>query len=180
MEAVGSYEPTVTTLKAGFLRMAMDRPDITTEISSGDWDVVILQGHEISMSHSTRYSQKEPVALARLAVEAGSRALFFAEWKRDGTDETAYIEDLYNELAAKSGAEVIPVGRSPDRFLTDNPEAGLWSKDGNHASQEGAFLAAATIAYYLLGPEADTSTSPDQSQILTPAQEAIRIYLEDG
>lgn len=180
LEAVGSYEPMVTTLSASFLRRAMERPDITEEISSGNWDVVILQGHEISMSHSTRYSQEEPVGLARLAIEAGSRALFFSEWKRKGIDETAYIEDLYQELAAKSGAEVIPIGRSWDRFLAEKPEAELWLKDGNHASEQGAYLAAAAITYYLAGPDAEIEATTENAGLLAPAQEAIRAYLEHG
>jgi len=179
LASLSDHDPTVETLKAGFLRMAMDRPDITEEVSSGDWDIVILQGHEISMSQSTRYSQKEPVALARLALDAGSRALFFSEWKREGVEETKYIESLYREMAAKAGAEVVPIGRSWDHFLSDHPDHELWNKDGNHSSPDGAYLAAAAIVYYLVGPDADLTAAPDQAPFLGPARSAIAEYLDE-
>ncbi|NND04476.1 MAG: hypothetical protein HKN91_17005 [Acidimicrobiia bacterium] len=177
LESNGSIEVTHETLKTGFLRMALNQSDITEAIASGTWDIVVLQGQELSMSHSTLYSQDEPVALARLVIDSGSRALFFSEWKQEGVEETAYIEDIYQQMAAKAGAEVIPIGRAWDRYLAGKPDHPLWSNDGNHSSPQGAFLAAAAIAYYLAGPNANLRTTPDLKPFLEPARLAVADYL---
>lgn len=177
LESIEGIQVSVGTLKAGFLRMALGQRDVTDAISSGAWDIVILQGQEISMSHSTSYSQDEAVALANSAREAGSRALFFSEWSREGLDETDYIENIYRQMATSAGVELIPIGRSWDRLLADQPAYQLWSDDGNHSSPHGAFLAAATIAYYLVGPDAQLTTSPDLQALLEPARLTIENYI---
>lgn len=114
-----------------------------------------------------------------MAIAAGSRPLFFAEWRRRSVDETEYIEGIYDEIAEKAGAEVIPVGRSWELFLTAEPEYPLWSSDGNHSSAEGAFLAAATIAYFIAGPGADLTIEPGLDPFLNMAQITIEDYLSD-
>ncbi len=164
-------------LSASFLRNAAGDEDITNVLASGVWDVVVLQGQEISQSHTIAYSQEEAVTLAQLAKDAGARPLFFAEWRRRAVEETAYIEGIYDEIAEKSGAEVIPVGRTWDRFLSLNPDHPLWATDGNHSSADGAFLAAATIAYYIAGPDAPLTAPAGLESLLDVSRSTVKDYV---
>jgi hypothetical protein len=177
LESSSTHEVEVARLGADFLRTGRESSSITEAVASGEWDIVILQGQEISQSHTISYSTAGAVGLASLASQAGARPLFFSEWKRQGIDETEYIEDIYRGIAEQASAEVIPVGRAWDRVLADDPAAALWSRDGNHSSPEGAFLAAATIAYFIAGPDADLRTDSALEQLLTAAQLTIEDYL---
>ena len=159
-----------------FLRTALDNSAIVSAVSSGDWDLVVLQGQEISQSHTIDYSTAEAVALAHMAESAGAQALFFAEWSRRGVDETEYIENIYANIAERSDAAVIPVGRSWDRLLADRSNYELWAVDGNHAASDGALLAAATIAFFIAGPDAPITTTGDDHRLLL---EAARLTIED-
>ncbi len=179
LDSTTSTRSTVALLPAAFLRVASQDTSIIEAIASGDWDVIVLQGQEISQSHTITYSQDEAVALAELAIAAGSRPLFFSEWRRKSADETGYIEGTYDEIAEKADAEVVPVGRAWDLFLTTEPEYPLWSSDGNHSSADGAFLAAATIAYFIAGPGADLTAESNLAPFLEVAQITIEDYLGD-
>jgi hypothetical protein len=172
-------QTTTALLSAGFLRVAGQDISITEAVASGEWDIVVLQGQEISQSHTIAYSQDEAIALAKMAIAAGSRPLFFSEWSRKNIDETQYIEGIYIEMADKAGAEVIPVGRAWDLFLVDQPDYPLWSSDGNHSSPDGAFLAAATIAYFIAGSETELTTEPSLQPFLDTALITIEDYMGD-
>ncbi len=173
-------QTTVELMSAGFLRIAANDVAITDAIGSGDWDIVVLQGQEISQSHSIAYSQEEAVALAELAIESGARALLFSEWPRKGIDETEYIEKIYDEIAEASGAEVVPVGRTWDLYLADLPDNNLWASDGNHSNSDGAFLAAATLAHVIAGPDAGLTTATALEHFLRTARLTVESYFADG
>lgn len=173
LESDPGVEANVLRLGSSFLRDAVANPRVIAEIESGAWDVVVLQGQEISQSHTIVYSRSEAISLAEMAIAAGSRPLFFAEWSRRGIDETDYIEAIYAAIAETAGAEVIPVGRTWDHFLDDYPDHELWAPDGNHASEDGAFLAAATIASFIAGPDATISVEPGREAMLTTAQDVV-------
>jgi len=169
----------VERLGVEFLRLANQQSSVIEAIASGDWDVVVLQGQEISQSHSIAYSTAEAVSLAELAIESGARPVFFSEWSRQGINETEYIEGIYRQIAGTAGAEVIPIGRAWDRFLADNVDYPLWAIDGNHASPDGAFLAAATIVYFLAGPDTDLTTESELTGLLATARLTIESYLNE-
>ncbi len=166
----------VEMARIGFLRTAANHKNITDMVASRNWDVVVLQGQEISQSYTINYSQTEAVQLAQMAIRSGARALFLAEWPREGYAETAYIEGIYDEIAEKSGAEVVPVGRSWDRFLTEQPGFPLWGADGNHSAPEGAFLAAATIAFYIAGPDAEFTVPAGGVTLMESARLTVEEY----
>lgn len=171
-----AYQVSTTFVGSEFLRVASQNPAVLDAIAEGSWDIVILQGQEISQSHSIEYSRSEAVALAELAAESGARPLLFSEWSRRDIDETSYIKNIYSGIAAMADAEVIPVGRAWDRLLADDPAALLWAADGNHSSAEGAFLAAATIAYFIAGPAAEMVGEPDLQPLLETARMTIAEY----
>ncbi len=153
-------------------------------IRNGGWNFVVLQGQEISMSHKYDYSKEEAIRLAKLAKDSGAKPLLFSEWKRRGVEETEYIEAIYRHIAKQSEAEVVPIGRAWDRALKQKPDAALWSSDNNHAAPAGAFLAAATIAWWIAGEDAEMTKGADPSQLdsdtakwlLTVARDEVKEY----
>lgn len=118
-------------------------------ISSGKWDVVILQGAALSSSHKYVYSQAGAIKLAKLAKASKARVLLYAEWPRKGWDETDYILGIYSQIAKASGAEIVPVCSAWDAALKLRSDLELWAGDGNHSSPLGGFLAGLTIADFL-------------------------------
>ncbi len=131
-------------------------PSTKDTIQNGNWDYVVMQGQEISMSHKYDYSKQEAINLALLAKKSGAKALFFAEWPRRNVDESDYIFEIYAAMAAQSGAEVVPVGYGFEKAIGEKYGNSLWSQDGNHCSQHGAYLGALTIYYWIAG----TSSNP--------------------
>lgn len=170
-----STEARVLLITSDFLSTAANNDRLVEEIDSGRWDVVVLQGQEVSQSHTIDYSRAGAIALAQASEAAGSRPMLFSEWSRRDIDETEYIEAIYEQIADASGAEVIPIGRAWDRFLVTAPGYPLWGSDGNHSSPEGALLAAATIAYAIAGSDAVFSTDTD----LAPFLDAARFTIDD-
>ncbi len=173
------YQVTTQFVGSEFLRVALQNSSVIDAITEGSWDIVILQGQEISRSHTVDYSRFEAIELAQLVAESGARPLFFSEWSRREIDETAYIENIYAGIAAMADAEVIPVGRSWDRYLKSEPGALLWADDGNHSSAEGAFLAAATIASFIAGPDAKLATAADREPLLEAARLTVIEYRDE-
>lgn len=148
-------EAIVSNVKGDFLRTLYSNPSVRDKIAKGDWDYVVLQGQEISMSHKYEYSKTGAIALAKLAKSAGAKVLLFAEWSREGIDESDYIYDIYKNIAKESGAEVVPIGYSFDRALAKDSSLKLLLEDGNHASHFGGLLASLTIYYWISGTERD-------------------------
>jgi len=145
--AVPAVQVTVRVAGVSLLNDVTGSSSIQRDISSGKWDVVVLQGAKISSSHKYTYTQEGAINAGKWAREAGSRVLFFAEWPRKGWDETDYILGVYKGIAAKvPGSEIIEIGRTWDALLKDFPKLDLWSGDGNHSSALGAYVASCCIA----------------------------------
>lgn len=150
MESDGSNRlVVVSTITGANLEQLGNNSQATQAISSGKWDVVILQGAAISSSHKFVYSQAGAIKLAKLGKQAKARTLLYAEWPRKGWDETGYILGIYGQIAKASGAEIIPVCNAWDAALGLRKDLELWAGDGNHSSPIGGFLAALTIADFL-------------------------------
>lgn len=126
-----------------------------SKVKSGKFSVVVLQGAEISSSHRFTYKQDGAIRLAKLAKQAKSRVLLFAEWPRRGWSESEYILNVYRGIAKESGAEIVPVCYAFDKALRDRPKLALWDPDGNHSSLAGAYLAACTLYYRIAGKSAN-------------------------
>lgn len=120
-------------------------PQIHNAVSSGLYEVIVLQAQAISTSHRFTYSNKEAIALAKAGRQAGAKVFLFSEWPRKGIDETSYIEGIYRKIAEASGAKIIPVGRVWDAVLREQKGSVLWAQDGNHASPLGSRVAAYAI-----------------------------------
>ncbi len=146
------------THSTGFLEDLANSTALQQDLKSGKWHVVVMQGAKLSSSHKYDYDHSGAVQIAKLAKQNKVKPYLFAEWPRRGWNESAYIMREYREIADPSGAAIIPVCHAWDAFLKENPQAQLWASDGNHASLQGSYLAACTIAAWLATPEAKTPT----------------------
>ncbi len=144
----------------GFLEDIYRNPQTLQTIRNDNWSHVVLQAQKLSSSHQYTYSTEEAITLAREAKKAGSQALFFAEWPRKGMDESNYIFRIYAGIARASGATVMPICYVWDAARNADPKTMLWAADGNHSSQEGAFLAATVIYSQIAGQTGQPSWLP--------------------
>lgn len=145
----------VTEVRAGqtLYHMYADQ-QIRNTVSSGRFDIIVLQAQAVSQSHKYRYSDAEAIDFAKSGKRAGAKVFLFSEWARRGVDETAFIEGIYKRIADASGATIIPVGRAWDAVLRQR-NLTLWAQDGNHAAPLGSRLAAFTIYRAITQDKAD-------------------------
>ncbi len=129
-------------------------------IEHGHYDYVVLQGAMVSSSHKYTYSQEGALDLAKLAQRSKAKVFYFSEWPRKGIDETEYTANVYKGIAKAAGGEVINIGAVWDAALKADPTLDLWSADGNHSSQLGAYLASYVIARRINDQE--MAWSPDK------------------
>ncbi|HUR53168.1 MAG TPA: hypothetical protein VMZ71_03495 [Gemmataceae bacterium] len=136
----------------GFLEDVARNPQCREEIESRPWKFVVLQAQKESKSGKARYSTAEGVDVAKLGKARGTAVVFYAEWGlRDVPGHGPRIEQVYDEMAAASGARVAPVGRAWDIALDARPELPLFDADGNHQSAVGAFLTASVLFGQITG-----------------------------
>ena len=125
-------------------------PDVESAIRSDNWDVVVLQGAQVSSSHKYRYKQDRAIAFARLAIGRKAKVLLCAEWPRRGWDESQYQLGVYKEIqAAARPSVIVPICEVWDASRSKLAGIDLWAGDGNHANVKGSFLSACTIYRYL-------------------------------
>ncbi len=67
-----------------------------------------------------------------------------------GESAQAQMSDAYRKLQEETGCELAPVGDRWWAYHREHPEIELYAKDGQHASETGSRLAAATIAEVVL------------------------------
>jgi hypothetical protein len=141
-------KPIIRSIPVGLLETA--GPDTEAAIKSENWDVVILQGAQVSSSHQYRYSQAKAIGFANLAMSRKAKVLLCAEWPRRGWDESQYQLGVYREIqvAAKSSV-IVPICEVWDASRAKLGGMDLWAADGNHANVKGSFLSACTIYRYL-------------------------------
>lgn len=144
-------EVKVESRSASFLEDFATMPSVTQLIRGRAWDAVVMQGAKLSSSHKYDYPHDGAVKIARMARDSGAKALLFAEWPRRGWNETEYILKEYREISTPSGATLMPVCRTWDKVRAARPNLELWSSDGNHANQAGAYVAACHLYFELFG-----------------------------
>jgi hypothetical protein len=133
---------------------------VDQEVSSGKYDVVVLQSAMVSSSLSRTYSQERGIAMATAAKTKGARVLLYVEWPRRGIDETNYTMNVYRGIAKEADTEIIPVCYAWNSVLAKSPKAPMYSDDGNHALVTGSFLAACCVYFQLAGTDRMPSWRP--------------------
>jgi hypothetical protein len=140
------------TVGVAFLDDAAKDGSFKQRLDSRPWTHVVLQAQKISQSGRFHYSRLEGIDMARLARSHGASVIFYSEWGLRGVPgDGMRNEKIYGEMAKAAGAAVAPVGRAWDLALARRPDSPLYSPDGNHQSQTGAFLTACVLFGRLTG-----------------------------
>lgn len=140
---------TTKSVTGGLLNDQAASEGLKKEISSGKWNVIVLQGAMVSSSHKYKYKQDGGIQLAKLAKKSGARTLLFAEWPRKGWDEAQYIMQVYEEIARASLTEIVPIPYVFRTAINRVQDLNLWQADGNHATSIGTYLASLTLYYWI-------------------------------
>jgi hypothetical protein len=128
-------------------------------IASRSFDWVVLQEQStLPVKNGARY--QDNVRLFQPEIEAsGARTALYLTWsRRNAPHAQEAITRAVEEIAAETGARVIPVGRAWHEALARHPSIELYTDDGSHPSPAGSYLAACTFVGALFGRPV-TSTS---------------------
>lgn len=146
-------------------------PVALSKINSEKWDFVVLQNQSQIPAFKNEIKNKslpDAQMLVRQIKEnnAESKIIYFATWGRKNGDQqncayyqplctfeghTVALKEGYDVYQSSTGGLIAPVGSYWQFIVQDSKinrpfEADdLWSKDGNHPSLIGSYLAAATI-----------------------------------
>ncbi len=148
------------TIFAPHLEDVANNSEVVGEVGSGRYNVVVLQGAMVSMSMSRTYSQAGGLKLAKLARLKKARVLLYVEWPRRGIDETEYTMNVYRGIARAADCEIVPVCYAWNAVLGKSPSPNLWQADGNRATPDGSFVAAACVYFHIAGVDRVPSWRP--------------------
>jgi hypothetical protein len=134
-------------------------------IAEGGWDCVVIQGQSTGPLRDPDEFREFGGELARATLAAGAQPLLYLTWARaaghevyrsawSGGSPAAMLDRLraaYEDLAARVGARVVPVGPAWALSLHERPDVVLHDEDLHHASPAGSYLAACVFLRALTG-----------------------------
>ena len=130
----------------------IEEPEVRFNILYGNYDAVVLQhtAHPMGDLDVMARCGRKLIGWVR---EAGARPILYMTWtaKEDGEAAQDAMSQAYLSLQRETGCEVAPVGQNWWKYHRAHPEVELYAADGQHASEAGSRLAAATIAEVYLG-----------------------------
>ncbi|MDR2235489.1 MAG: T9SS type A sorting domain-containing protein [Chryseobacterium sp.] len=175
------------------LKQHAENPAVTSVISQGNWDYVVLQEQSQIPSFSDVFLQTEMFPYAKQLAElikstnACGNPLFFMTWGYKNGDagncangNTAVctyegmdnlISSRYTEMAVMNESLVSPVGKVWRMIRQQHPEMELYSSDGSHPSYLGSMAAAYTFYTIIFKKDPELASfngnlTPTESQIL--------------
>ncbi len=112
-------------------------------ISTGKWDVVVLQEQSQMPFIRPKLMHADARKLHAEVQKAGAKTVFFMTWARANQPEMIEkIAKAYDGIAAELGAVAAPVGRAWQKALAENPKLKLHAADKSHPNAHGTYLAA--------------------------------------
>lgn len=173
LSAAGNHPVKTAMVASGgwHLSQHVDSAKTLKHIQAQSWDVVVLQEHSVTPTH-TSSRQKETIPAATQLAEAiraqGANPLLFMTWGRqhglpeenfaDFTAMQRALETGYQEVGEAIQAPVAPVGLAWERALAADPDIQLWEADGSHPSLVGSYLAAC-VFYAVIHQESPVGLS---------------------
>ncbi|SDE89164.1 hypothetical protein SAMN05421538_1148 [Paracoccus isoporae] len=157
------------------------------------FDIVVLQGNSAAAESDTR-SERFRAAVREMDAEirdSGAETMLYMthayaegheRYSEDGTDR---LDQLYTEMGAEIGAEVIPVGLAFAEARRQRPDLALQQDfDNSHPTLAGTYLASAVVFATVYGetPEAleydyfGRIPSEDAAFLRQIAQETVTAY----
>jgi hypothetical protein len=153
--------------------------DAVTRISSGRWDVVVLQQGPTPAGICRDTLVMAAMRLAPAIRRAGGRPALFLPWTRQAY--TGPLDEIAESatLAARAvGGLVLPVGVAWRKALEADPSLPLYARDGYHPAPAGTLLTALTIYDRVVGGDASAIAPKALEPLpagLTPAR--LRVLL---
>ena len=147
---------TITVVRAprwDFLAGRLDDGVTQKTLESDRWTHVVLQAQKYSTSGRYSYPTDAAEEWIRRVRAAGAEPILFPEWGQLGNEnESLSVQHLHESIAEREPACVAPVGIAWEVARDNRPGLRLYSADGNHANNTGAFLAA-LVLYEVIAEE---------------------------
>jgi len=161
-------------------------PTVISAISSGDWDIAVMQEQSTRPVRDPLLMYEFADSLGNLARSSGSIPALFMTWAR--MNDPAMIRDLdaaYSYAASLSDALVAPAGRAFQCSSVDSPEILLYEPDGSHPNAHGTYLAVCVLYAFIwedspVGVEYLSDPSITESEKLALQNTAWNTFLEFG
>ena len=133
------------------LEMHYNNPATIDEITTGDYDLVILQEMTSRPVNDPDLFYYYATALDSVITATGAETAFFFSWPFESIFNEMIEQQsaAYNYIGQELDAEVIPVARAWQLSLQLHPEIDLFLPDGNHPTVHGTYLACCTFFAFL-------------------------------
>ena len=137
------------------LAFHLQNQSTTRKIADGKWDFVILQDQSQTPAVFPDTFKDAAVALDKLIDSSGAQTVFYQTWGRRDGDKTNIkrfpdyksmqkeLSKNYTSVAKRCDATLAPVGDTWAQVRKIDPDLGkaLYTGDGSHPSERGAYLA---------------------------------------
>ncbi len=133
-------------------------------IGQQEWNYVVLQeqgGLPVDAQRRTELMAPAARALDDKIGKVGAETVSFMTWARRGgltgggfedfAEMQDQLEEGYREIAQELDALVAPVGVAWREAWAQEPQLGLWQRDGSHPALEGTYLAVCVFYASLFG-----------------------------
>jgi hypothetical protein len=106
------------------------------------WDYVVMNNHSLSPIETPESFMEYGEKFAELVNSKGAIPVFFMTWSYESNPlMQPQITEMYEKLAAKTSAQLVPVGLVWDRVRKERSHLDLYHDD-KHPSPEGTYLIA--------------------------------------
>ena len=121
-------------------------------ITNGNYDIVVLQEHSMGTIEGKDDFLKYSKKLSDLIKDSGAKPYFYVTWAREKVPQyQETITGAYQQAARKNGCGLVLVGEAWKQARALRPGIELFTADGSHPSDLGAFLTACVFAKTLSG-----------------------------
>ena len=180
MEPALGYEAEAVVRGGASLEVMWKRTRAREVIAEGRWDVVVLQGDipETTVASFREYSRRFVEAVRAV----GARPVLFMAWNYERLRWLSMkeIAAAHREMGDALKVDVAPVGLAWRESARVRPDIDMYSRDREHPSVSGMYLALITIEAVISGADPTTRT-PEQLPIrgLERVEPADRKHLRD-
>lgn len=128
------------------LRDHWNRKRAVKAIEAEHWDYVVLQGHSKEPIQNPKVFRQYVKLFDEEIQEAHARTILYTTWTDfDRLDLHDQIQKVFDGLSNNTNITLAPVGESMYLCLKRYPDIALLKEDKHHATENGAYLVAATL-----------------------------------
>ncbi len=121
-------------------------------IATNKFDIVVVQDNSMWPIQYKDSLYLYGQLFCNYIQQVGAKPYLYSTWAREKTPETQpLISEVYQTLASKAGATVVPVGDSWALARKTNSTMNLFHSDGSHPSNLGTFLIALSFIKKITG-----------------------------